>query len=112
MLRRFVIAFMLLAATGVSLAQAPIPRALTEAKTAYLVNPGARQGTFNDLADALKDWGRFTLVDDAAASDIMITIGVLMPFKGWPMTITKTGDSTQLWSDRAKKGLTKNVGIA
>jgi hypothetical protein len=95
-------------ATGIA-AQAPIPRTLVEPKTAFLVNEGAGQGTYDDLANALRKWGRFTLVDDPDNADITITLGGLKAFKGWPMTITKTGSPTALWSDKAKKGLTKNV---
>jgi hypothetical protein len=51
------------AVTQSILAQAPVPRALTDARTAYLVNAGAGQGTFDDLAKALQKWGRFTLVE-------------------------------------------------
>ena len=90
-------------------AQAPTPRALVDAKTAYMVNAGAGQGTFDDLADEMRKWGRFTLVDDPSSADITITLGGLIAFKGWPMTITKTGDTVPLWTDKQKKGLTKNV---
>lgn len=91
-------------------AQAPIPKALTEAKTAYLVNDGAGQGTFDDLATELQKWGRFTLVDDPAGADITITLGGLKAFKGWPITITRTSDKTSLWTDKQKKQMFgKNV---
>ena len=86
-----------------------MPRALVDAKTAFLVNDGAGQGTYDDLANAITKWGRFTLVDDPANSDITITLGGLNIFKGWPMTITRTGNPTLLWTDEQKKGLTKNV---
>ena len=90
-------------------AQAPLPKALVDAKTAYLVNDGAGQGTYDDLADELRKWGRFTLVDDPTGSDVTITLGGLKAFKGWPMTITRTSDKAPLWADKQKKGLTKNV---
>lgn len=90
-------------------AQAPMPKALVDAKTAFLVNDGAGQGTYDDLANELRKWGRFELVNDPAASDITITLGGLKAFKGWPMTITRTSDKASLWTDKQKKGLTKNV---
>ncbi|MEQ1574394.1 MAG: hypothetical protein ABL993_09135 [Vicinamibacterales bacterium] len=89
-------------------AQAPIPKALMEAKAVYLINDGAGRGTFDDLANELQKWGRWTLVDDAHAADLTITLGGLKAFRGWPMTI-RTPDGTQVWSDKKKKGLTKNV---
>lgn len=95
--------------TAAVAAQAPIPRALVDAKTAYLVNAGAGQGTFDDLANALTKWGRFALVDDPAKADVTITLGGLQAFKGWPLTITTTTGQTPLYTDKQKKGLTKNV---
>jgi hypothetical protein len=92
-------------------AQAPMAKALIEAKTVYLINDGAGQGTFDDLAKELQKWGRWTLVNDAHAADLTITLGGLAPFKGWPMTI-RTPDGTQVWSDKEKKGLTKSVAAS
>ena len=80
-------------------AQAPIPKALREAKTVYLINEGASQGMFDGLARNLQKWGRWELMDDAHEADLTITIGGLKAFKGWPMTV-RTADGTQVWSDR------------
>jgi hypothetical protein len=110
MMKRLALLVVVVVSLGAAVqAQAPTPRALVDAKTAFLVNEGAGQGTFDDLANALRKWGRFTLVDDPANADITIALGGLKAFKGWPMTITKTGDPTVLWTDKQKKGLTKNV---
>lgn len=85
-----------------AMAQAPIPRALLAAKTAYMVNEGASQKHFDGLANELKKWGRWTLVDDQSAADITITLRGLAAYRGWPMIITDTQTHAQLWSDRQK----------
>jgi hypothetical protein len=60
-----------LVATRSSRAQTATPREQLEAAhTAFLVNAGAGAGTFEDLTRALQQWGRFTLVEDVAQSDI------------------------------------------
>jgi hypothetical protein len=89
-------------------AQAPVPKALREAKTVYLINDGASESMFDGLAKDLQKWGRWELVDDASRADLTITIGGLKAFKGWPMTI-RTSDGTQVWSDRQKRGITTSV---
>lgn len=85
-------------------AQAPIPKALMEAKTAYLVNDGAAQDMMDDLAKELTKWGRFTLVDSAEASDVTIRFGFVV-IKGWTMTITNTRDESPLWSGAQRRGI-------
>lgn len=83
-------------------AQAPTPKALIDAKTAYLVNDGAEQDTFDGLARELRAWGRWTLVDDQAASDVTVTLGGFVAFKGWRFTVTDTKTKAPLWSAREK----------
>ena len=92
--------------TALTLAQTLTPgEQLSAARTAFLVNAGAGAGTFDDLTKALQQWGRFTLVSDAAQSDITITLGGLRVGRGWPLTITKTESHAVLWTDRQKKDL-------
>jgi hypothetical protein len=90
-------------------AQAPIPKALAEAKTVYIVNGGASQGLVDDVAKELTKWGRFELVDSEAASDITITLRGLKAFKGWPMTVTNSRDGSPLWSAAQKRGISNKV---
>jgi hypothetical protein len=52
----------------------PIPEALLNAKTAFVVNGGADDKDFDKLCKRLKDWGRFELVQDPKKADIVITI--------------------------------------
>ena len=54
---------------------------------------------------------RWTLVDDPKTADLTVTLGGLVAFKGWPMTI-RTPDGIQVWSDKEKKGLTKSVAAS
>jgi hypothetical protein len=89
-------------------AQVPIPKALMEAKTAYLVDNGARPGMMENLAKELTKWGRFTLVDSVEASDVTIRFGGFVAFKGWEMTVTNSRDGSPLWSGAQKQSLFTN----
>lgn len=82
--------------------QAPIPSALREAHTAYLVNDGAAQNMFDSLANTLRAWGRFELVDDIAKADVTISLSGLVAFKGWRMVVSDRKTHAQLWADRQK----------
>jgi len=90
-------------------ADAPVARALLDSKTIFLARDGGGEGTFNDLADAFRTWGRYEVVDDPAAADLIGTLGGFIPYRGWSLTITKHGDPTQLWKGRASKGILTNV---
>ena len=52
----------------------PVPKALSNAKTAFVKNGGAHAKDFEKLCKLLKEWGRFELVQDAKGADIFITI--------------------------------------
>lgn len=52
----------------------PIPEALLNAKTAFVVNRGASVKDFEKLCNLLKEWGRFELVQDPKSADIFIEI--------------------------------------
>jgi len=56
----------------------PIPEALLNAKTAFVVNRGASVKDFEKLSNLLKEWGRFELVQDQKSADIVITISTQM----------------------------------
>jgi hypothetical protein len=95
--------------SAVLVAQAPIPKALVEAKTVHLVNQGANDGTYNGIAKELLKWGRFELVDAQEASDLTMTVSGLVAFKGWTLAVTSTATKAPLWSGRAKRGLGTSV---
>src|ERR1017187_10501208 len=96
-MKRLTLTAVLLLVSTTLLAQAPIPRALKDAKTVYLINDGAKKDLFNDLAIELQKWGRWTLVDDVADSDLTLTIGGLKMYRGWPITIVVSHDKTPLY---------------
>jgi hypothetical protein len=56
----------------------PIPEALLNAKTAFVVNRGASVKDLEKLCNLLKEWGRFELVQDQKSADIVITISTQM----------------------------------
>jgi hypothetical protein len=51
-----------------------IPEALLNAKTAFVENTGANDKDFAKLCKALKEWGRFELVQRRGDADIAITL--------------------------------------
>ena len=79
---KMMIAALAFCATASLYAQAPVPKALVEAKTVYLISEGASQNLTNDFASEMVKWGRFTLVDTQAASDITIALGGLNRLRG------------------------------
>jgi hypothetical protein len=56
-------------------AQAPVPEALLRAKRAYMVNEAGDMKRFDSLADELRKWGRFELVDSDQKADIILVFG-------------------------------------
>lgn len=90
-------------------AQAPIPKALAEAKTVYLFSDGASDNLVNDFAAEMVKWGRFTLVDTQAASDITIALGGLNRSRGWTMAITDSHDKSPLWTTAQKRAMRSKV---
>src|SRR5262245_52501391 len=56
-------------------AQAPVPVALRDAKAAFLVNEIGDLGRFDSLANELRKWGRFTLVDSRESADVVVVLG-------------------------------------
>jgi hypothetical protein len=54
-------------------AQAPIPKLLEDGKRVYMVNAAANQEHFDDLARYLAAWGGFTLVNERADADLVLT---------------------------------------
>lgn len=62
-------------ALGATLAaQAPLPTALRDAKTVYLVNKGVHPKAVEHAIETLTKWKRWTLVADAQAADITLTL--------------------------------------
>ena len=106
-MKPMITALVFLGMTNGLLAQGDLPKALTAAKRAYIVNAGAYDGAKDDVTQALKEWGRFTVVDSAALSDITITMGKPIPFEGMPMTITDSKNQSHLWR-AAHKNFTGN----
>jgi len=101
----------------------PIPEALLNAKTAFVVNRGASVKDFEKLSNLLKEWGRFELVQDQKSADIVITISTQMQdrivqapnvgigggtttIKGLVnyLSILDAREGTELWSDQTSPG--------
>ncbi len=98
-------------------AKTPIPEALFNAKTAYIVNGGAEAKDIDKLRKSLTEWGRFEIVQDQKAADIAITLSTQIENQTVQMpsvyssvssqqvpvnhlSIMDAHDGTQLWTDK------------
>jgi hypothetical protein len=94
--------------------QAPIPEALLKAKRAYIVNEAGDLKRFDSLADELRKWGRFELVDSPEKADIIIqflsvvrgatgsvvgTTVIAARVNGAALEIRNRTDDSLLWKD-------------
>jgi|WetSurMetagenome_2_1015567.scaffolds.fasta_scaffold1416285_1 hypothetical protein len=71
---RYLIGFAFLLST-IALAKEPsIPKALLNAKTAFVYNDGAKAKDFDKFCEALKKWKRFSFVQDRRSADIIIEL--------------------------------------
>ena len=99
-----------------------IPEALWNAKTAYVQNSGSStEKDYNKLYEALKNWGRFELVQDKSSADIYIILYSAVEAKRMmrpgigssasaiediqviinSIRILNTKDGAQLWTDKS-----------
>jgi len=74
----FTAALLVVTSTSSVAFQAPIPRALLTAKRAYLLNEAGDLKRFDSLADELRKWGRFELVDQKDNADVLIVFGKIV----------------------------------
>jgi hypothetical protein len=74
------------------------------AKTAFLVNEGAKQPAFDRLAKALQSWKRFALVDDVTHADMIIAIKPPPGLASMYLSITTTADQTVVWGEASGMG--------
>lgn len=73
---------------------APPPAKVLAAKKVFLVNGGGNDLAYDALYSAVKDWGRFEIVDGSAAADIIMEIRYVTEDKGthvWSTTNPSTG---------------------
>jgi hypothetical protein len=88
----------------------PLPTALKTAKTLYLVNGGVAKSTVDHTVAALRKWGRWTLVADAEASDVTLTLtlqptmhvynwatGTSFPLNSMFLSMTATANGAALY---------------
>ena len=68
----------------------PFPKAAMTAKTVAIVNDTHNDAVSDGAVEALKRWGRFTIVDDSDAADIVLTFDKKSEHEG--TSTQKTGD--------------------
>lgn len=91
--RILAIALFLAASLGVANAQVnvrPFPKPALAAKTVAIVNSTHNDAVSEGAVDALKRWGKFTIVDDSDAADITLTFEKKSEHEG--NSSQKTGD--------------------
>jgi hypothetical protein len=101
MTRIFAFSLSLCLLTVTLVGQAPVPRALLDAKTAYLANEGVKGDTFDRLATELQHWKRFTLVDAEPKADVVIAIKHPIGMGGAYLSVRSTADHSTLWGENA-----------
>ena len=95
-------------------AQAPVPEPLLKARRAYMVNEAGRLKSFDSLANELRKWGRFELVNKRDDADVIIALGkhnagpfgsfygkngVVMPVIQLTFELRDKRDDSVLWSE-------------
>jgi hypothetical protein len=81
---------------------APLPAAVTNAKTVFLVNGGGSSLAFDAFYAAMKDWGKYQIVGSPEAADLVITLNYWVEKNGSsavPVTNTYTGQTTYYSSE-------------
>ena len=87
------VALFLLGAFGLAAAQVnvrPLPKEALSAKTVAIVNNTHNDGVSEGAVEALKRWGKFTIVDDSDAADVTLTFEKKSEHEG--TSTQKTGD--------------------
>ena len=108
---RSIVALALLVGSHVAAQDVLLPAALMTAKTAHVVNAGVSQDYYERFILELREWKRFTLVDDPGQADITVsldgknTVGVnpvigTVPAVAYWLSIVR-GDTT-LYRDQLK----------
>jgi hypothetical protein len=87
--------------------EAPLPKTLLEAKTAMLVNEGVHRKTFDALYRAMKEWGRFRIVQEAKEADVIVSISVSSGLdRKFQLLIAESNSSTTLGADETNDWIT------
>lgn len=89
----FLFALLFAATAGMANAQVkvqPFPKAALTAKTVVIVNNTHNDAVTEGAIEVLKRWGRFTIVDDSDAADLVLTFDKKTEHEG--ASTQKTGD--------------------
>jgi hypothetical protein len=87
--------------------RAPLPKALEEAKTAYVQNDSWHSSTADQCSDELSKWGRFKLVGDRKEADLVFHITGSIEDRT-TRVVTDARTEQRQWSSRPDKA-TKTV---
>ncbi|HTZ72700.1 MAG TPA: hypothetical protein VMB47_02170 [Candidatus Aquilonibacter sp.] len=61
---------------------APLPAAVTSAKTIFIHNDGNTPVVYEAFCDAIRDWGKYRIVASADRADLIVTLSYREPDKG------------------------------
>jgi hypothetical protein len=120
---RFLFGFALLLPMVVYAEDPPLPEALLNAKTAFVLKLGATDNDFEKFYKALKKWGRFKLVQEIGNADIFIELSAgagkrrsnerseqKVEWETINMSIFSAWGNTLLWKDETTEN-SKDPGI-
>lgn len=71
-----------LASKKKSVAPAPLPTAISQAKKVFVTNAGGSQLAFDEFYSQIKEWGRFQIVGSPADADVIIELRYFVEDKG------------------------------
>ena len=95
------LAALLAAATLWGVDPAPLPPAIRNAKTAYIVNQTEDYKLYDNLYDRLRKWGQWTLTEDRASADLVLVFAARDEFFGMlpgTTTVTSSGNTAAITS--------------
>lgn len=94
--------FMLLTASGWAGSHATLPKALMEAKTAYVDDVSWHSSVGDQCSKELKRWGRFKLVGDQKEADLVFHLsGTVEDLTTLEVLDARTGE--KVWSTKPNK---------
>ena len=102
-MRRYLsLLYLLAVAAGWAGSRAPLPKALEEAKTAYVLNDSWHSSAGDQCSDELSKWGRFKLVGNRKEADLVFHVTGSIEDRT-TLVVTDARTEQSLWSSKPDK---------
>jgi hypothetical protein len=93
---------LLTVATAWAGSKATLPKALLEARTAYVQNDSWHSSVGDECSDELSKWGRFKLVGDHKQADLVFHVSGSI-YNRTTLVVTDPSTRQELWSSKPDK---------